>query len=354
MLDAQGYAAKKAAEPLVPFQFQRGEPGEQDVLIEITHCGVCHTDLHRVNNDWGGGHYPMVPGHEIVGRVSAVGVAVTRFRPGDRVGVGCIIDSCRSCANCGEGYEQYCDGGVVMTYNSVLRSATPTYGGYSNNIVVNQDFVLKVPENLDPAAVAPLLCAGITTYSPLREWGVQAGSRVGVVGLGGLGHLGVKFAKAFGAHTVLFTTSESKIRDALRLGADQAILSGDGAMLQMLSRSLDFILYTAPDPRGINQFLNLLKRDGTMVLVALPGSSPELKVSALTMQRRRLAGSFIGGIGETQEMLDFCGEKGIGSDVEVIPIQAINEAFEKMERGAVKYRFVIDMSSLRGQDGARG
>lgn len=354
MLNAFGYAAKNAADALVPFQFQRDKPGEQDVLIEITHCGVCHTDLHRVRNDWGGGYYPMVPGHEIVGMVSAVGVGVTRFRPGDRVGVGCMIGSCRSCANCGEGYEQYCDGGVVMTYNSVLRGPTPTYGGYSNNIVVNQDFVLKVPDSLDPAAVAPLLCAGITTYSPLRKWGVQAGSRVGVVGLGGLGHLGLKFAKSFGAHTVLFTTSESKIRDALRLGADQAVLSSDRAVLEKQSRCFDFILYTAPDPRGINQFLNLLKRDGTMVLVALPSSSPELKVSALTLQRRRLAGSFIGGIAETQEMLDYCGEKGIGSDVEVIPIQSINEAFEKMDRGAVRYRFVIDMSSLRDHEKAEG
>ncbi|WP_029921461.1 NAD(P)-dependent alcohol dehydrogenase [Nevskia soli] len=354
MLDAIGYAAKKAGEPLVPFQFRRNPPGEQDILIEITHCGICHTDLHRVNNDWGGGHYPMVPGHEIVGRVSAVGPGVSRFQVGDCVGVGCMIDSCRRCTSCGEGLEQYCEEGLVLTYNSVMRSATPTYGGYSNNIVVHQDFVLQVPENLDPAAVAPLLCAGITTYSPLRKWGVSTGSKVGIVGLGGLGHLGLKFAKSFGAHTMMFTTSESKVKDAQRLGADQVVLAEDSGTLQKMARTLDFILYTAPDPRGVNQYLELLKRDGTMVLVSLPSSSPELKVSTLTLKRRRLAGSFIGGIAETQEMLDYCGSKGIVSDVEVVPIQNVNQAFLGMERGAVKYRYVIDMSSLRDFSAAGG
>jgi uncharacterized zinc-type alcohol dehydrogenase-like protein len=348
-MKAIGYAAQSATSPLAQFSFQRREPGPQDIAIDILCCGVCHSDLHTVRNEWQNSTYPVVPGHEIIGRVKAVGAEVKRFKVGDVAGVGCLVDSCRTCPNCKDGLEQYCDTGFTGTYNSEDKiSGGMTYGGYSDHIVVHQDFVLRVPENLPLTGVAPLLCAGITTYSPLRHWNVGKGKKVGIVGLGGLGHMGVKLAHAFGAHVVLFTTSPGKIEDGKRLGADEVVVSKDPVQMEKHVNSFDFILDTVSAAHDPNQYLNLIKRDGTLTLVGGPEKDLPVTPFALIFKRRSFSGSLIGGIPETQEMLDFCGKHGITSDVEVIPIQKVNEAYERMLKSDVKYRFVIDMQSLKG------
>lgn len=349
MYTTHGYAAKDADSPLVPFDIQRRDLREHDVQIDVQFCGVCHSDLHQARNEWRNTLYPVVPGHEIVGRVTQVGPGVTRYKAGDLVGVGCLVDSCRTCASCAEGLEQYCENGFVGTYNGVDRqTGETTYGGYSTSVVVDEAFVLSVPANLDPAGAAPLLCAGITTYSPLRQWGAGPGKKVGIVGLGGLGHMGVKLARAMGAHVVLFTTSQSKVDDAKRLGAHEVVISKDAAQMQAHANTFDLIINTVAAQHDLNPFIQLLKRDGTMTLVGVPEfDHPSPQVINLIFKRRRLAGSLIGGIAETQEMLDFCGEHGITSDIEVIPMQSINQAYERMLKSDVKYRFVIDLNSLR-------
>ncbi len=346
MTASRGYAAQVAKAPLAPFSFERRTPGPTDVRIEIAFCGVCHSDLHQVRDEWGGATFPMVPGHEIVGRVAAVGSAVTKFKVGDRAGVGCLVESCRTCDNCVDGEEQYCTTGATFTYNSRGKDGTPTYGGYANDIVVDEAFALTIPGSLDLAAVAPLLCAGITTYSPLRHWNVTAGQRVGVVGLGGLGHMALKFAKAFGAHVVQFTTSAGKIEDAKRLGADEVVISSDTAAMKALAGSFDFILDTVSAPHDIGQLLGLLRRDGTMTLVGVPEKPPVVHPFLLIGARRSLAGSLIGGVAETQEMLDFCGQHGITADIELIAMKDIDTAYERMLKSDVKYRFVIDLATL--------
>lgn len=344
-----GYATNSAQSSLAPFSFQRREPGPRDVQIEILFCGVCHSDLHTARNEWGNTVYPCVPGHEIVGRVTRVGEQVKNFKPGDLAGVGCLVDSCRNCVSCRDGLEQYCEVGFTGTYNGEDKHlGGVTYGGYSDKIVVDQDFVLRIPTNLNLAGVAPLLCAGITTYSPLRHWKVTKGQKVGIVGLGGLGHMGIKLAYAMGAHVVLFTTSASKKDDALRLGASEVVVSKNQSEMEKQLNSFDFILDTVSAQHNVDAFLQLLKRDGTLCMV---GASPEplpVQVFSLVMKRRQFAGSLIGGIAETQEMLDFCAQRGITSDVEIIPIQQINQAYERMLKSDVKYRFVIDMASLKG------
>ena len=347
MIKTFGYAAQHATALLDAFAFERREPGPGDVQIEILYCGVCHSDLHTVRNEWKNTVYPVVPGHEIVGRVTQVGSAVTAFQSGDLVGVGCMVDSCGVCPDCQEGLEQYCPT-FTLTYNSLdPHTGQMTYGGYSNRIVVDQRFVLRAPKTLDLAAVAPLLCAGITTYSPLRHWKVGPGDRVGVVGLGGLGHMAVQFAHAFGAQVVLFTTSPGKTADARRLGADEVVISKSSDEMAPYANQFDFILDTVAAPHNLDDYLQLLKRDGTLCLVGAPQEPhPAPEVFNLIFKRRQLAGSLIGGIRETQEMLDFCAEHGIVSDIELIPIQQINEAYERMLRSDVKYRFVIDMASL--------
>jgi len=349
MTTAHAYAATDAQSNLAPFEFQRRDLREQDVQMDVLFCGVCHSDLHQARNEWKNTIYPVVPGHEIVGRVTKVGSGVTKYKVGDLVGVGCLVDSCRTCASCEEGLEQYCENGWVGTYNGNDRvTGDITYGGYSTQLVVDEDFVLRVPQNLDPAGVAPLLCAGITLYSPLRTWGAGPGKKVGIVGLGGLGHMGVKLAHAMGAHVVLFTTSPSKIEDAKRLGADEVVISKNQAEMDAHLNSFDLIVNTVAAQHDLNPFINLLKRDGTLTLVGAPEHDhPSPQVFNLIMKRRRLAGSLIGGIAETQEMLDFCGEHGITSDIEMIPMQEINEAYERMLKSDVKYRFVIDLDSLR-------
>lgn len=343
------YAAHDAKSALVPFDYTPRTLRDHDVQINVLFCGVCHSDLHQARNEWGNTIFPVVPGHEIVGRVSAVGSHVSRYQVGDLVGVGCMVDSCRSCPSCEEGLEQYCENGFTGTYNGQDRqTGAITYGGYSTAMTVDQDFVLRVPENLDPAGVAPLLCAGITTYSPLRQWGAGPGKKVGIVGLGGLGHMGVKLARAMGAHVVLFTTSESKVEDAKRLGAHEVVISRDPKQMAQHTNSFDFILNTVAAQHDLNPFLNLLRRDGTLTLVGAPEHDhPSPQVFNLIMKRRRLAGSLIGGIAETQEMLDFCGQHGITSDIELIPMQQINQAYERMLKSDVKYRFVVDINSLR-------
>jgi uncharacterized zinc-type alcohol dehydrogenase-like protein len=349
MYTTYGYAARDAASPLAPFEFQRRDLRELDVRIDVQFCGVCHSDLHQARNEWRNTLYPVVPGHEIVGRVTEVGKGVTRFKVGELVGVGCLVDSCRTCASCAEGLEQYCENGFVGTYNGLDRvSGELTYGGYSTQLVVDEAFVLRVPENLDPAGAAPLLCAGITTYSPLRTWGAGPGKKVGIVGLGGLGHMGVKLAHAMGAHVVLFTTSPSKIEDGKRLGADEVVISKDPEQMKAHANSFDLIVNTVAAPHDLNPFIELLRRDGTMTLVGAPEHDhPSPQVFNLIFKRRRLAGSLIGGIAETQEMLDFCGQHGITSDIEMIKMQDINNAYERMLKSDVKYRFVIDIDSLR-------
>ena len=344
---ALGYAAHAAKAPLAPFKFERREPGPHDVQIEIQYCGVCHSDLHQVRDEWGGGMFPMVPGHEIVGRVVKVGAHVKGFKEGDLAGVGCMVDSCRTCASCGEGLEQYCEKGFTGTYNAKDKAGNITYGGYSNNIVVDEAFTLRISPKLDLASTAPLLCAGITTWSPLRHWNVRRGQKVGVVGLGGLGHMAVKFAHSFGARVVLFTTSPGKAEDARRLGADEVVVSKEKAQMKPHVRSFDFILDTVSAPHDLNAFLNLVKRDGHMTLVGVPPEPPMLNVGNLIFQRRQLGGSLIGGIKETQEMLDYCAEHGIVSDIEKIPMQKIDEAYDRMLKSDVKYRFVIDMATLK-------
>ena len=348
MLEAKGYAAQNATSPLAPYRFQRRAPGANDVQIEILYCGVCHSDLHTARNEWNNTLYPSVPGHEIVGRVVAVGSSVSQFKPGDTVGVGCMVDSCQHCASCNEGLEQYCEKGFVGTYNGpAFGGGENTYGGYSDNIVVDEKFVLRISHTENLAAVAPLLCAGITTYSPLRQWKVGPGQKVGVVGLGGLGHMAVKIAAAMGAHVVLFTTSPDKREDALRLGAKEVVVSKNADEMAAHVNSFDFILNTVAAPHNLDAFVNLLKRDATMTLVGAPATPhPSPSVFGLILKRRRIAGSLIGGIAETQEMLDFCAEHNIVSDIEMIDMQQINEAYERMLKGDVKYRFVIDMATL--------
>jgi uncharacterized zinc-type alcohol dehydrogenase-like protein len=352
MMKAHAYAAQSAESPLAPFSVERRDVKEHDVRIDILYCGVCHSDLHMARNEWGATHYPVVPGHEIVGRVSAVGSEVTKFKVGQLAGVGCMVDSCRTCAACKEGLEQYCEGpeSFIQTYNSPDKhSGGVTFGGYSTSVVVDEAFTLSIPENLELAAVAPLLCAGITTYSPLKHWNVQKGQKVGIVGLGGLGHMGVKIAAALGAHVVLFTTSPGKIEDGKRLGAHEVVISKDPAQMAAHANSFDFILNTVAASHDLDQFIALLKRDGTMTLVGAPEHPhPSPSVMSMIFKRRSLAGSLIGGIAETQEMLDFCGKHGITSDIEMIRMDQINEAYERMLKSDVKYRFVIDMASLAG------
>ena len=347
MPGTQAYAAHSASSPLVPFSFDRRDPKPADVQIDILFCGVCHSDLHTARDEWGGTTYPCVPGHEIVGRVTKVGSDVKKFKQGDLAAVGCLVDSDRTCPNCKEGFEQFCDSSATFTYNSPDKhTGGVTYGGYSKSIVVDQAFVLRISDKLDLAATAPLLCAGITTYSPLRRWKVGKGQKVGVVGLGGLGHMGVKFAAAFGARVVLFTTSPGKTEDAMRLGAHEVVVSRNEDEMQKQAKSFDFILDTVSAKHDLNAYLSLLKRDGTLTLVGVPPEPVPVAAFSLLMPRRQLAGSLIGGIEETQEMLDFCAEYGITSDIELIPIDRINEAYERMLKSDVKYRFVIDMASL--------
>jgi uncharacterized zinc-type alcohol dehydrogenase-like protein len=352
MMKAHAYAAQSAESPLAPFSVERRDVKEHDVRIDILYCGVCHSDLHMARNEWGATHYPVVPGHEIVGRVSEVGSEVTKFKVGQLAGVGCMVDSCRTCAACKEGLEQYCEGpeSFIQTYNSPDKhSGGVTFGGYSTSVVVDEAFTLSIPENLELAAVAPLLCAGITTYSPLKHWNVQRGQKVGIVGLGGLGHMGVKIAAALGAHVVLFTTSPGKIEDGKRLGAHEVVISKDPDQMAAHANSFDFILNTVAASHDLDQFIALLKRDGTMTLVGAPEHPhPSPSVMSMIFKRRSLAGSLIGGIAETQEMLDFCGKHGITSDIEMIRMDQINEAYERMLKSDVKYRFVIDMASLAG------
>ncbi len=347
----KAFAAKSATSPLGAASIPRRAPGPKDVQIEILYCGVCHSDLHTVRDEWKAVMptvYPCTPGHEIVGRVSKTGSAVKKFKAGDSVAVGCMVDSCRTCENCREGLEQYCDVGATFTYNSEDKLlGGVTYGGYSESVVVDQDFVVRVPKGLDLAGAAPLLCAGITTYSPLRHWKVRKGHKVGIVGLGGLGHMGLKFAHAFGARTVLFTTTPGKTEDARRLGADDVVISRNSDDMLKQAGTFDFILNTVSAQHDVHPYLELLKRDGTMCMVGAPERPLALMTFPLIFKRRSLAGSGIGGIKETQEMLDFCGEHGITSDVELIKIQQINEAYERLLKSDVKYRFVIDMSSLR-------
>ena len=349
MTDARAYAVHSPTDRFAPFRFDRRDPNPNDVAIAIRHCGVCHSDLHTARGEWGGTRYPCVPGHEIVGEVTAVGSAVTKFAEGDLVGVGCMVDSCLSCSACEEGLEQYCERGFTGTYNGPTQDKREnTFGGYSDRIVVREEFVLRIRHDRgDLAAVAPLLCAGITTWSPLRHWQVGPGKKVGVVGIGGLGHMGLKLARALGAHVVAFTTSAGKTEDAKALGAHEVVVSRNADEMKAQANSFDFILNTVAAPHDLDAFLALLKRDGTMTLVGVPAEPhPSPAIVHLIMKRRSLAGSLIGGIEETQEMLDFCAEHGIVSDIEEIAIQDIDAAYERMLRSDVKYRFVIDMASL--------
>jgi len=347
MFACTGYAATAPHEPLKPFSFERRDLGPKDVRIDIAYCGVCHSDLHQARNEWSNTAYPCVPGHEIVGTVAAVGSEVKKFKVGQKAGVGCMVDSCRECESCKQGLENYCEKGFVATYNGPEKqTGGTTFGGYSKSVVVDEDFVLSVPENLDLANVAPLLCAGITTYSPLRRWKVGPGQKVGIVGLGGLGHMGVKLAHAMGAKVALFTTSASKVEDAKKLGADEVIISKNADEMAKHAESFDFILDTVAADHDVNVYMGMLKRDGTMVQVGAPEKPLAVAAFSLIWKRRNFSGSLIGGIPETQEMLDFCGKHNIGSDIEIIPIDKINEAYERMLKSDVKYRFVIDMASL--------
>lgn len=347
----KAYGAHAADQPIQAIDIQRRAPGPHDVQIDIAYCGVCHSDLHTVRSEWGGTRYPCVPGHEIVGHVSAVGAQVSRFKVGDTVGVGCMVDSCQHCASCADGLEQYCENGFVGTYNGATADAPGhTLGGYSQRIVVADKFVLSIRHPAEQlAAVAPLLCAGITTYSPLRHWKVGPGHKVGIVGIGGLGHMGVKLAHAMGAHVVAFTTSDSKRQDALALGADEVVVSRNREEMRAHANSFDFILDTVAASHDLDAYSSLLKRDGTLVLVGVPEHPhPSPGVANLIFKRRAIAGSLIGGIAETQEMLDFCADKGIVSEIEMINAQQIDEAYERMGKSDVKYRFVIDNASMAG------
>jgi len=350
-IHTHGFATHSATSELVPFTFERRDPRASDVQIDILYCGICHSDIHAARNEWHNTQYPFVPGHEIVGRVAAIGDKVTKFKVGDLVGVGCLVDSCRHCEACNEGLEQYCDNGFTGTYgNEDKIGGTPhkmTFGGYSEKITVDERFVLRIPGNLDPAAAAPLLCAGITTYSPLRRWKVKVGQRVGIIGLGGLGHMGVKLAHAMGAHVAMITTSPEKGEDARKLGADEVVLSKDGKAMEAAQNSFDFLLNTIPVGHDTDPYMTLLKRDGTMVIVG--AVEPLTKVNGIPFifRRRSLAGSLIGGLPETQEMLDFCGEHNIACDIEMIAMKDVNQAYDRTVKGDVKYRFVIDMASLK-------
>ena len=341
------YAAATAKSPLAPYTIERREPRANDVVIDIAYCGVCHSDIHQARDEWGGSIFPMVPGHEIVGHVTALGSAATKFKVGDAVGVGCFVDSCRECGQCHAGEEQYCDNGMVATYNARDKDGAPTYGGYSTRIVVDENYVLRIPDGVPLDRAAPLLCAGITTYSPMRHYGVKAGDRVAVVGLGGLGHMAVKFGVALGAHVTVLSTSESKRADALALGAHAFAATRDAETFKRLAGSFDFIIDSVSAPHDYNAYLGLLKVDGCMILLGVPDQPAPVSAFSLIMRRRKLAGSLIGGIAETQEMLDFCGEHGIASDIEVIRMDQVNDAYERMLRADVRYRFVVDIASLR-------
>ncbi len=347
-IHVHGYAAHSAKDKLVPFSFDRRDPRPDDVVIEILYCGVCHSDLHTARNEWQNTRYPCVPGHEIVGRVCAVGHAVKEFKVGDLAGVGCLVDSCGHCPSCYDHEEQYCENGFVGTYNGPLQGGENTYGGYSKSIVVKESFALHIRhDEKHLASVAPLLCAGITTYSPLKKWRAGPGKKVGIVGLGGLGHVGVKIAHAMGAHVVLFTTSQNKVQDALHLGANEVCISTDKKQMSQYINQLDFILNTVAAPHKLDVYLQLLKKDATMTLVGAPAEPhPSIEVFNLIFKRRQLAGSLIGGIAETQEMLDFCAQHHLVSDIEMINMDYINTAYERMLKSDVKYRFVIDMKSL--------
>ncbi|WP_282180199.1 NAD(P)-dependent alcohol dehydrogenase [Maribacter stanieri] len=348
MTKIKAYAADNKDANLKPLEIERRDTLKDDVKIDILYCGVCHSDLHQVRNDWKNSAYPVVPGHEIIGKVLEVGSGVTKFKVGDLVGVGCLVDSCQTCSACKDDLEQFCENGATFTYNSKDKhSGGHTFGGYSENVTVNKEFVLKVPENLDPKAAAPLLCAGITTYSPLAHWGVKKGDKVGVIGLGGLGHMGIKFAHAMGAHTVMITTSPSKSEDAKKLGADEVLISKDEAQMNEHANSFDFLLNTIPVGHDMNPYTALLKRDATMVIVGAVEPLDPLHGGSLIMGRKSIAGSLIGGLKETQEMLDFCGEHNVVSDIEMIDIQNINDAYDRLQKSDVKYRFVIDMKSLK-------
>ena len=348
-MTTKAFAAQSATSPLAAATIKRREPLATDVEIDILYCGVCHSDLHMARNEWGGAVYPVVPGHEILGRVTRVGSKVTKFKVGDLAAVGCMVDSCRTCAHCAKGMEQFCMTGATFTYNAPDKHlGGMTYGGYSERVVCDEAFTLKVPANLDPAKAAPLLCAGITTYSPLKRHGAGPGKKVGIVGLGGLGHMGVKFARAMGAHTVLFTTSEGKVEDGKRLGAHEVVLSKNATEMAKHACSFDLIVDTVSAAHPLDPYLALLKLDATMVLVGAPPTPQQISSFSLFVPRRNLTGSLIGGVAETQQMLDFCGQHGIACDIELIRMQQINEAWERMLKSDVKYRFVIDMASLKG------
>lgn len=347
MIKTKGYAAQSETSGLAPWNFERREVGPHDVQFDIMYCGVCHSDLHQVRGEWGNSIYPMVPGHELVGKVTKVGNHVKKYKEGDLVGVGCLVDSCRTCDSCKEGLEQFCPNGS-MTYNGYEQDkVTPTYGGYSNNIVVHEDFVLRVSEKLNLPAVAPLLCAGITTYSPLRHWKVGKGHKLGIVGLGGLGHMGVKFGVAFGAEVTVLSTSASKKDDALKLGAHKFVVTKDEKQMQEVTGYFDFILDTVSAEHNYNQYLALLRPNGVHICVGAPATPSQIFSFSLIMGRKSLAGSLIGGLPETQEMLDFCAEHNIVSEIELIDIKDINTAYERMLKSDVRYRFVIDIATLK-------
>ena len=347
MIKTHGYAAQSATTPLAPFDYEHRSPGPKDVAIAIDFCGICHSDSHQARNEWGNALYPMVPGHEIVGTVKAVGAEVTKFKVGDTAAIGCMVDSCRTCASCKAGEEQYCDNhATIFTYNSKDKDGNLTFGGYGDNIVADEEFVLKVPANLDPAAAAPLLCAGITTYSPLKHWGAGPGKKIGVVGLGGLGHMGLKFSHAFGAKTVMFTTSPGKVEDAKKLGADEVILTKEPNWHAEHAGTFDFILDCVSADHDINPYLALLKRDAVYCTVGVPEDPIKISAFSVVGGRKHVTGSAIGGIKETQEMLDFCGEKNIVSDIEMTTYDKLEEAWTRVVKGDVKYRFVLDNTSL--------
>ena len=347
MLPTKGYAVMTAKAALQPFAFERRDLGPHDVLIAITHCGICHSDIHQARDEWGGSIFPMVPGHEIVGTIMRAGSAVKQFHIGETAGIGCFVDSCRTCGPCREGLEQYCEAGMLLTYSGRDKDGQPTQGGYSTQIVVDENYVLRIPTALSPAGAAPLLCAGITTYSPLRHWGVGKYHKLAVVGLGGLGHMAVKIGKALGAEVTVLSTSERKREDAERLGAADFALTSQAETFTRLQRRFDFILDTVSAPHNYNDYVNLLKTDGTMILVGVPDKPTLLEPFPLILHRRRIAGSVIGGIRETQAMLDFCAAHHIECDIEVIPIQQVNEAYERVLKGTVRFRFVIDLASLK-------
>ena len=348
MIPTKSYAAQKAGDTLAPFNFERRDPGPHDVEIDILYCGVCRSDIHLVDNDWGISVYPMVPGHEIIGRVASVGEHVKKFKPGDTAGVGCLVDSCRDCEYCNEGLEQYCANGFVLTYSAYEKDGkTITQGGYSSKIVVDERFVLKVDKKLSPEKAAPLLCAGITTYSPLKQWKVGKGHKLAIIGLGGLGHMAIKFGVAFGADVTVLSTHENKKADALNLGAHNFVDTTDEEQLKSVTNTFDFILNTVSTPHDYNKYVGLLKTGGTMICVGLPTEPIQVPAFNIVFTRRCIAGSLIGGLPETQEMLDYCAENNITADVEVIPIQYIQDAFKRVLNSDIKYRFVIDMKSLQ-------